>query len=461
MVLDLKRIRDFKRNIQGRFQLFQILMKMDRIYRREVLVTILAFILVNYSIIDMDSRFDIAALAIECFIIWIQLGNEFSILPKDYRPNTNGISFGAEVRTTITHDGKVRGFDEIQAPKSEHDLKMYNPLLAKNIHKETPLCSDVLNDHIMSTEKIPFKIDQRSNDYIASVHQIRYLAIRIANKKQHTTNGVKVTLNDTARALMTKEPASLAQTTYFESLLTTEAFRSMIKSKNLHGNPEISTDLTQYYPVDEVDEDGAKSLHLSDDYYKRVAIYIGATSLVFTENRRILMMFQGSGKAMEANKIMLGGSGSVDMVDASNNTDGDLRSIARLGMAREVAEETNHKDRLDEILDNTLLTGFFHWMDRAGKPEFSGITKAGIVPFASLDVADDDEIVKTEEIPITVNDLADFHKIWAFVVDNKLNVSLSSLMALHRMTVIADYNKRGSSDTQKQIYEETKSFLFS
>jgi len=455
-----EQLRDFKRNIEGRFQLFMVLFKWDHVYRREIWITFLAFTLINYSILDLDSPYDWIALLIEGVIMWIQLGNEFSILPKEYRPHRDGISFGAKAVTSITRNRTTVGFDEILPPAAEAKLKMYNPILDKNIHKETPLCSGLLDDHLMTAKEISYKANENVANYISSVHQIRYLAIRVANKKQHTTNGEKLCLDASPMALMSKDPVSVRKTRYFDGLLTAEAFRSLIISQNLRGASEVSADLTQYYPVEEYTSKGKTQLRLKDDYYKEVSGHIGITSLIFTENRKILMLFQGAGKALDANKIALGGSGSMDFCDAKLRGREDIRKALCRSMAREVAEETGMPDKYPEIIKNTMITGFFHWMDRAGKPEFSGITKAGQIKFMNAANIDGDEILKIEEIPVEVNSLSDFKKVWKYVIDHKLNMSLSSLMALHRMTVIADYNGPKSTKTQKKIYKDFSDFLF-
>lgn len=452
--------RDFIRNVYGRFQLFLVLIKWDRLYRREVIVTILAFALINYSILDMDTPYDWIALIIEALIMWIQLGNDYSILPREYRPSQNGVKFTVKTAQNITYDNETYGFDTILPPDAEKKLKMYNPFLGAGIHKETPLCSDSLNDHIMTAKNMPYIVTETPRDYISSVHQIRYLAIRVANKKQHTTNGEKLGLSTSADALMSKAAVPVCKTTYFEALLTAEAYRSRIYRQNLRGVDEINTDLTQYYPVKDVTVKGEKALRLIDNYYERTAGHIGATSILFTENKRILMLFQGAGKALEANKIHLGGSGSMDFDDISGTSDEDLRDAVRKCMARETVEEAGLPQYYNQAFENTKVIGFFHWMDRSAKPEFSGITKAGDVPFAEKCNLDGDEIVKAEEIPITINKLSDFNKVLDYTVKNKLNLSLSSLMTLHRMTVIAGYKGGDATKKQKAIYKEMSDFLF-
>ena len=454
-------IRDFARNIYGRWQLFLVLFQWDAAYRREVIVSILALTLVNYSIFDLDSPYDYIALLIEFAIIWFQLGNDYSILPREYRPSQNGAKFTVKTARNITYNSRTHPFRKILPPKSEEKLDMYNPFLSRSVSQETALCSDRVNDHLMTVKHMPYQIAKASKDYISSVHQIRYLAIRVANKKQHTTNGEKLALNASASALVGRSPIAVCKTNYFQALLTAEAFRSRIYRQNLRGVDEINTDMTQYYPVENIEFEGKKRLRILDDYYECVAGHIGATSLFFTENRRILMMFQGTGKVIDANKVQLGGSGSMDFADIEGKPDEDLRDAIRKCMARETAEETGLPQHYDHMYENTLITGFFHWVDRAYKPEFSGITKAGSLNVMQECQTDGDEITKVEEIPVTIHKIADFKKVLAYVTKHKLPISLSALMALHRMTVIAGYGDPGASRKQKSIYKRVEEFLFS
>jgi hypothetical protein len=149
----------------------------------------------------------------------------------------------------------------------------------------------------------------------------------------------------------------------------------------------------------------------------------------------------------------------ADLAGAGNPT--DLKAAVVYAMARELCEETGMEKHFGEVRGNTLLTGFFRWIDRCGKPEFIGITRAEDVPFSRQRAIDGDEVVKYEEIPVTINTLADFHKALAWVRDQKINLSLSSLMALHRMTVIAGYGTRKDATAeQKKVYQMASEFLF-
>jgi hypothetical protein len=130
-------------------------------------------------------------------------------------------------------------------------------------------------------------------------------------------------------------------------------------------------------------------------------------------------------------------------------------------MAREVAEETGMTAHMKQIKDNTLVTGFFRWVDRCGKPEFVGVTRAGSVEFAKYQSIDGDEVIGFEEIPVTIDRLEDFIEVLKYIRDNDINVALSSLMALYRLVVVARYNRSGNmTETQRKVYDRISSFLF-
>ena len=137
-----------------------------------------------------------------------------------------------------------------------------------------------------------------------------------------------------------------------------------------------------------------------------------------------------------------------------------FRDVVLHGMARETCEETSMSPKwFEEIRKNTMLIRFFRWIDRGGLAEFVDITRAGNVPFAKEKAIYGDEIIRSEEIPITINRLEDFHKVLDYIHENKIDIVLSSMMALHRMTVIAGYNAEDSTDEQKKIYRTVSDFV--
>lgn len=457
------KIRNFFRNIKGRYDLFRILFHWDREYRKEIIVVMLALILINYSITDLDSIFDLVALVLEGGILLMQMGSELSILPAQYRSSYAGVSYSAKPCTHVSCEELSFGMAEVKACKAEAGLNFYNPAKGKELSAETLLVSDQVDDVFMLKDKIPYELDQSANSYIYSSHQIKYLAIRVANRLQHTTNEEKLALYADISDIIGDKPLMVRKSYYFDALLTAEAFRSHIFRQNLLGEDELYIDLTNYFPVNLAIDKGRSCIQFQDNFYKKVSGHIGITTLLLTEKNQVAMLFQGKSKAIDANKVALGGSGSMDFKDAAVATEtGDLRDALVHSMARELCEETGKKHYMEQAVKNTYLTGFFRWVDRSGKPEFCGITKAGTdMAFSGCNSVDGDEITKFEEIPVTVNEMADFKKVWEYLKDENITTSLSSVAALHRLIVIADYNNADATADQKKVYSNLSKFLFS
>jgi hypothetical protein len=450
------------RNVKGRLDLLRFLFRWDSDYRKDLLITILAFMLLGYSIYDLDDWMDLVAMAVEITIIMLQLGTEMSVLPRDYRPSYGGVRYTVQTSTHIAYEELSFLMSGVYPPVVEEMLGFHYPMAIVGMSRESPLVSPAFDDTFMLKRKITYRNDVQDRRYIRSRHQIRYIAIRVADKLQHTTNGVKLALQGTADTLLSGWPVPLRKSYYFDALLTAEAFRSRIFRNNIDGQKELYTDLTTYFPVYKETVGGQECVRFTDDFHERVSGHVGITSLLLTENRRVAMLFQGSTKAIGSRTVSLGGSGSLDYADMQRaGHPEDLRELLAAGMAREVAEETGLAAHVKEIKDNTLVIGFFRWIDRCGKPEFVGVTRAGSVDFAKNQSIDGDEVIGFEEIPITVDKLEDFIDVLKYVRDNDINVSLSSLMALYRLVVVARYNRSGKmTETQRKVYDRISSFLF-
>ena len=455
-------MRDFYRNLKGRFDLMLFLSKWDANYRKDLTVTFLVFTLLIYSALTWNTVYDLVAMAIEVGIIMVQMGGEMSILPADYRPAHGGVRYSASPSTHIARNELSFLMSAVFPAKEEEPLDFINPIAGTGLCVESPLVSDFVDDTLMLRGPLAFIEDKTETNYVRSQHQLRYITMRVADKIQHTTNGEKLALYDLATALVGEQPVTVRKSFYFDALLTAEAFRSRLFRNNLGGEKELYTDLTSYFPVQEEEIGGEIGVRFQSDFYKKVSGHIGITTLLLTENRRIAMLYQGAGKAVGARTVTLGGSGSMDYSDlAAAERTGDLRTAITHAMACELGEETGMDDLIGGIEACTRLTGFFRWINRSGKPEFVGITYVPGIPFAQQAAIDGDEVVKFEEIPVTIETMRDFKEALEWIHDNKVNISLSSLMALHRMTVIADYGRPDATPEQRRIYEDMRGFLFS
>lgn len=451
---------NFYRNIKGRYDLWVFLFKWDSEYRKDLITTLLAFVLFIYSFMTWQGFWDAIAMIIETGIIAIHLGTEMSILPKDYRPSHGGVSYQVKTSSHVSYDELSFPMSAVHPPQSEEDVGFHNPIIGFGISRDSPLSCNAVDDAVMRRDKIPYVEKTGDTLFIHSRHQIRYIACRVADKKQHTTNGVKLALWDLGDKLLRDEPVTVKKSYYYDALLTAEAFRSRIFRTNIDGNTEVFTDLTTYFPVKKELIGGADHLRFVPDLHEQVSGHIGITSLLFTENRRVAMLFQGSTKAIDANSVTVGGSGSMNYDDLKGTKNHDLKEAVRFAMAREVAEETGMKAQLGTLIANTRVTGFFRWINRCGKPEFVGITHTKDLDMMNQKRIDGDEVICFEEIPITVDKLEDFQQVMEWVKTQQVHFSLSSIMALRRMAVIGSYNQPGATPDQKKIYSDMSALLF-
>ncbi len=452
---------NFYRNIKGRFDLMVFLYTWDPDYRKDLLITFLAFGLLFYSLTTGDDFYDIIAMAIELSIVMIQLGGEMSILPADYRPKHGGVIYTGETSGHVLYGELSFPMSEILPCKAEAELGFTNTVEDIKKCKESPLVSDKVDDALMTRDFIPYRDDKSKTNYISSRHQLRYIAIRIANKNQHSTNGRLLGFCDLASALVDEdEPINVREARYFDYILTMEAFRSRIFRGNLNSEKEVYTDLTTYFPVKKVVIDGKDRLRFKSDFYRQIPNLVGITSLILNENNRVVTLWQGTNKVMGAGVCTLGGSGSLDYADmAKSGMLRDFRDVLRYGLAREVAEETGMVKYFSEIRSNTMVIGFFRWIDRVGLPEFIGLTRAGNVPFAAESNIDGDEIVKHEEVPVDIKKPEDFVGVLEYFQKENIELSLSSLMALKRLIVISEYNRDDASEDQRFIYYKVAKFI--
>ncbi len=457
----LVKLLNIYRNLKGRWELLVFFFKWDSDYRKDLNTTILTFGVLFYEIWAWTTIYDIIAAIVDAGIIAIQLGGDLTVIPSDYRPSHRGIPYTTTVSTHVSHDELSIPMAEILPTPAEDALGFCNPVNAVKTCNDSPLSSDRVDDALMLREKMPWRENAEPMSFIYSRHQLRYIAIRVLNKRQHTTNGTLLAFQGSAAALVDEtQPLAVRKARYFDSLLTMEAFRSRIFRGNLQHETEVYTDLTTYFPVHRERTDGRHFLRFRPDFATRTSQHIGITSLLLTENNRVALLYQGSTNAIGANMVCLGGSGSMSYADmARAGSPEDFRDLLAYSMAREVCEETGMKKWFDEIRANTIVTGFFRWIDRSGKPEFIGLTRAGKVPFSKQRSIDGDETVRFEEVPVPVNRPEDFKDVLAYLLENHIHTALSSLMALYRMTVIADYGAESATAEQKKIYRRVADFL--
>lgn len=113
-----------------------------------------------------------------------------------------------------------------------------------------------------------------------------------------------------------------------------------------------------------------------------LANIIGITVFAITADGYVLFVRQGSANAVQSSGYAASGSGSLDWDDvvtasgAARRADKQvsLHELLMTGVCRELAEESQVD--ANEIVDGSeVVTGFFRWLSRGAKPEFTGLVK--------------------------------------------------------------------------------------
>jgi len=229
----------------------------------------------------------------------------------------------------------------------------------------------------------------RTGSYISSDaekrrDQLDYLRHRVGEKGR-TTDDAKFGVAVAPRLPL--EPVELYRIGYYDALATNEAFRSGIARRRRGTGRRTEPAgpvrrLDRHFPVE------ADPPRLVPMALRRTADHVGVTVLAITSDGYPLLFRQAEDSAINAGCAVAAGSGSVDWDDIAAAEDrGDLKSILRHTAARELQQEMLPASGAENGRaaaarraryagrDRTMLTGFFRWVDRGGKPEFVGLAR--------------------------------------------------------------------------------------
>ncbi|MGM7671239.1 hypothetical protein [Microbacterium sp. A93] len=139
-------------------------------------------------------------------------------------------------------------------------------------------------------------------------------------------------------------------------------------------------------PVEEFVLDRAGRIRMLEN--ARAANLVGISTVAVTADRHVVFVQQTHGNSIAPGSLAVSGSGSLEDIDlgskgrrkvlfGSRHTVQPRRALTDLvltGMHRELCEES--LVRPEEIIaDSAVVTGYFRWVDRAMKPEFSGLVR--------------------------------------------------------------------------------------
>ena len=163
-----------------------------------------------------------------------------------------------------------------------------------------------------------------------------------------------------------KRKAYYHKGSYFDSFLTNE-----LCSRRFESSYALDRDFRDSFPALKSDDGRNVVATLSQS---GMDDHVGISTLARTRDGFLVMWVQ-SGRAEQSRRLCVpSGSGSADYSDMRLNT---LNATIEYAMQREVTEETLLKGKgyAPENIGYTRLLGFFRWVRRGGKPEFTGFTR--------------------------------------------------------------------------------------
>lgn len=153
---------------------------------------------------------------------------------------------------------------------------------------------------------------------------------------------------------------------YYDSFVTNQVTGTTLLIKD-----KIHTTITTEH-IFPSNQDESGNHHLSDIASSQMNDHLGCSTLGFTSDNYLLIRFQGSTAQFSKDMLVPTGSGSSNYSDLSGH---NLQKTIIKTMERELSEENTPDKSLDNNLNRTIILGFYRWVTRGGKPEFTGITK--------------------------------------------------------------------------------------
>lgn len=153
---------------------------------------------------------------------------------------------------------------------------------------------------------------------------------------------------------------------YYDSFLTNQVSGTTLKILDR----KHTTITTEHIFPALTDESGKR--YLSDIASSQMNDHLGCSTIGFTRDNYILIWIQASTTQFSRDLLTPTGSGSSNISDMVSH---NLQKTLIHTMERELTEESSPDESLDNSLNRTLILGFYRWVTRGGKPEFSGITK--------------------------------------------------------------------------------------
>jgi len=259
--------------------------------------------------------------------------------------STNGVEVSElQPNSLLESDGYIAieaGKETVHYSK-EVDLLLQSgkQIVAKVIDFPSTLVDKLLRQHADNFAKvILLKASKSRANQMLFINESK---IGLASDIRLNTNGVNIYKTD-----------------YYTSYLTNEFSTSILRAG--YSDKETALNGNTFFP-----NERKSLLHLE---MSKLNNHIGVSTVLLSRDGYLIVLRQNSRAEQSQYLLVPTGSGSCDWTDF---VEGDIRSTLLNGMKRELVEEAFWKTTGDS--KDTLILGYFRWVRRGGKPEFTGIT---------------------------------------------------------------------------------------
>ena len=190
---------------------------------------------------------------------------------------------------------------------------------------------------------------------------LQYKVLQASIKNKEFTNDKKICLGSDIKQMDNNVDIYFGN--YYDSVLTNEACGSIYENI-------VTGSKSKMLSLDSFTSEN----HILELSASKCNNHIGVSTIAITKDRKILLWTQNSRTMQNSNQIIPTGSGSLDFQDLINQNN-SLREIVLRGTNRELKEEC--QINLKSIIE-TKVIGFWRWLERGGKPEFSSVSKLDI-----------------------------------------------------------------------------------
>lgn len=439
----------------GWLQILSLIFRTDPSFKNFVTASIIGiFLTVILFVSDSDDGIGIRNLAsllalfLEFYILKFLL-NEL----KTYQPGP-GKEVDVQKKPAIARKGLAQlPINELQISPMER-RRGFRMIQATEDPRNLGSVSDCIDNWLTQNPSIQCTVSHvsKADLLVADTDLYRYQMMGLFSKISSSTffhNELKLALEIDLEREMKR--CHVRKTEYFVNFATNELFASALR-EGPAGTSAFREfqNLTNYFPYGHHDISETESVDvLSPLQDSPVSNGIGVTVIPISADGYPIFFTQKAGMAIGAGRFTVPGSGSVDFHDIRRSGKDDLLGILRFAMAREYLEEIGKarqglfrdlsNKNISSLADKILVTGFFRWLDRCGKPEFLGVMK---VPESRHQIRADGKEVADFTIDgnrTFVSDADGFRLLYERLSQPKFNgkIGTSTAFALRRLGKLA------------------------